>query len=139
VVGFRSRWWFHSHPRRGTPERPFSPLFVALGLDGFAAFDLGATDDAIWPRVDVGATVSHETHQGDAGVIGNLDGQGGGRSNGHHHWYPGHGGLLHQFEARPSREHQCTPGQRHQVLYHRPSNDLVHGVVSAHVLPDGDH
>ena len=20
VVGFRSRWWFHSHPRRGTPE-----------------------------------------------------------------------------------------------------------------------
>src|SRR5918999_5995717 len=97
----------------------------------------GVQIEALRVAVDVEAAAPDEADHGKTEPVGGLDGEAGGGRHGADDRNAGHGGLLHELEADPARQHQDTVRQRKVAGQERPADELVDGVVPADVLPDG--
>ena len=89
--------------------------------------------------VDVHGVAPEEADQGHAELVGQLDGQAGGRADGGDQGHAGHGRLLDDLEGAPSGHEQHHPGQRQAALGGRPPDRLVDRVVAPDILADTPH
>ena len=94
--------------------------------------------DALRPRVDVHAAVADEAAQRDAAVRGELDGERRRRADRDDDRAARDGSLLHELEREPPADTEHVLAKRQQTVEERPSDHLVHRVVTADVLAGAD-
>ncbi len=89
--------------------------------------------------VNVASFTAKKSHQGDAHILCEVDGQAGGSAYRSDKSDAGHGRFLNQFEGNPSAEHEylVVEGDRWRIQ-NTLTNQLVERVVSANVLRRAD-
>src|SRR5262249_13002660 len=89
---------------------------------------------AVRVGVDVQSPGPQKADQGHAVGQGELDREAGWRGYRGHRGDPRRERLLHDLEARAATDHQDVPAQRHIAAEQHVADDLVDGVMPAHVL-----
>ena len=85
--------------------------------------------------VNIATFTAEKTHQGDAHVFGEIDGQARWSAHRSNKSNTGHGGFLNQFKGNSSAEHEyvVAEGDRWHAQ-NTLTNQFIERIVTAHVL-----
>src|SRR5918992_220545 len=108
-----------------------SPLISVRGGRGFGL-------DPLVPGVRVKLGTAQESDEGYTEFPCYVHRQAARRGDRAHDGYPGHEALLHDLEAAATADHDDVVAQGQPSLQECPADELVCGVVAAHVLLEGD-
>ena len=110
---------FSRSTEKGTLFSRFGPIFNA---------------DAFAPRVNVEALLAQKADERHIELAGQRDREAAGGRHRTHNGNPGNEALLHDFEAGASAHHKDVIDQGESLVEQSPADDLVHRVVTPHVL-----
>src|SRR5918998_1556543 len=99
---------------------------------------MGFELDPLGSGVHVELATAQEPDEGHPKLPSHVYRQAARRGDGAHDGHPGHETLLHYLVAATSAHHDYVVSQRQASLQERPADELVGGVVTADVLPEGD-
>src|SRR5687767_4315002 len=97
-----------------------------------------ASEQAIRPGVGVDRPGPGETAEGQAALGRKLDRERARSADTDEDRAAGDGGLLHELEREAAGHAHDAAVERNHALAEGPTDDLVHRVVPAHVLPGDD-
>src|SRR5262245_37396361 len=130
------RTYISSPSRASTKNLLFFPTRVPVPL---AEESPRSPPHPLRVRVNAEHVPPHEADDGDASELRQLEGQGRDAGNRRHEREARRIGLLYDLEAHPAAHLEGVMRQGEQPLEESPADDLVDGVVAAHVLLEVEH
>src|SRR5580658_7739654 len=126
---------------RGLEPERLPPAYLVLRLTVAVSYRNSGTRPMILPLgqarrrgVDIEAVIAKKTDQRHSEAQRGLDGEAGRSADGCQDGDAGHHRLLHQFEAGSAADHQQVIGERQAIVEIGSANQLIDGVVAAHVF-----
>jgi hypothetical protein len=89
-------------------------------------------------RVNIHRLTAEEADEGLAGIVGEVDGEAAGGGDGGDEGDAGSEGFLNHLEGDAAAEEQDVVIERQEVVHERMTEDLVEGVVTAHIFAGDD-